>query len=431
MASLIGQPDRTARCSPTRRRTIPGIRVGSLVIEAAAAVAANRFRMVLALLGITIGVGSVIAIVGLGDGARVLVRESISSFGAGSLMVMPNWGATDADGERYETEAITVEDVEQINAQADAVQMVTPELTFSESARYGGRSTDATLYGTLHYYLEASSVPVAQGRFLNPEDQRSQRKVAVLGSEVAAELFRDESPLGALISIGSWFELEVIGVMAPEERGLLSVGDESVDARVYLPVSTMERLFGRQGIYFLWGQAASLTEVDAAKQQILGILDANHGRFDGRYRKFQIEDMNQLLETIESTTGTITSLVSLLGVISLVVAGIGVMNIMLVSVRERTREIGTRKAIGAQQASILNQFVVEAVLICGGGGLAGIGLAAAAIAIVAQATEWPGLISPATIRLAFFLALGTGLVSGLYPATRAARMDPVEALRHE
>ncbi len=408
------------------------MRLGSLVIEAATAVAANRFRMALALLGITIGVGSVIAIAGMGDGAKIVVRESISSFGAGSLMVMPNWQAIDADGESYDIEWLTIEDVEQINAQADAVRMVTPELTFEgRSARYGSRSIVSTLYATLHYYLEASSMRVAQGRFLNPDDQRLQRKVAVLGAEVAQELFRDESPLGALISIEPSIELEVVGVLAPEEKGLLSVGDDSVDTRVFLPLSTMERLTGWQRIYLLWGQAATLSEVDAAKRQILAILDANHGRYDGRHRKYQVEDMNQLLKTVESTTATVTTLVSLLGVIALVVAGIGVMNIMLVSVRERTREIGTRKAIGAQQASILNQFVVEATLICCGGGLAGIGLAAVAIAIVAQATDWPGLISPATVRLAFFLALGTGLASGLYPATRAARMDPVEALRHE
>lgn len=408
------------------------MRIGSLVIEAAAAVAANRFRMVLALLGITIGVGSVIAIVGVGDGARVVVREAISSFGAGSLIVMPNYWAIDADGYYYDSEAITIEDIDQINAQADAVQLVTPEQTERMAASYGGRSFDAQLYGTLHYYLGANAVQVAQGRFLSAEDQRLQRKVAVLGDKVAKELFRDQSPLGALISFGSWFELEVIGVLAPEERGLLSVDiDDSVDNRVFLPVSTMARVTGFRDIRVLWGQAASVSQVDAAKQQILAILDANHGRHDGRQRKFQVEDMGQLLQTIESTTGTITTLVSLLGVISLVVAGIGVMNIMLVSVRERTREIGTRKAIGAQQASILNQFVAEAVIICGGGGLAGVGLAAAALAIIAQATDWPGLILPATVRLAFFLALGTGLASGLYPATRAARMDPVEALRHE
>ena len=436
MALRIARLTPSPGSPPARRRFLPGMRPGSLVFEAAAAVATNRFRAVLAVLGITIGVGSVIAIVGLGDGAKVVVRDAISSFGAGSLMVMPDWRARDADGERYETEFITIEDVEQINAQADAVKAVTPEVMISgQTVRYRDRSsdTDTTLYGTLHYYLAASTVSVAQGRFLNPDDERLQRKVAVIGSEVAARLFPDASPLGELISVGTWFELEVIGVLAPEEQGLLGVTSfaGSVDDRVFVPVSTLQRLTGWQGIYFLWGQAASLRQIDAAKQQILAILDANHGRHDGRHRKFVVEDMNQLLETIDSTTATITTMVSLLGVIALVVAGIGVMNIMLVSVRERTREIGTRKAIGAQQASILNQFVAEAVLICGGGGLLGIGLAAAAITIVAEATQWPGLILPGTVRLAFLLAFGTGLASGLYPASRAARMDPVDALRHE
>ena len=436
MALRIARPTPSPGSPPARRRFLPGMRPGSLVFEAAAAVATNRFRAVLAVLGITIGVGSVIAIVGLGDGAKVVVRDAISSFGAGSLMVMPDWRARDADGERYETEFITIEDVEQINAQADAVKAVTPEVMISgQTVRYRDRAsdTDTTLYGTLHYYLAASTVSVAQGRFLNPDDERLQRKVAVIGSEVAARLFPDGSPLGELISVGTWFELEVVGVLDPEEQGLLGVTSfaGSVDDRVFLPVSTLQRLTGWQGIFFLWGQAASLRQIDAAKQQILAILDANHGRHDGRHRKFVVEDMNQLLETIDSTTATITTMVSLLGVIALVVAGIGVMNIMLVSVRERTREIGTRKAIGAQQASILNQFVAEAVLICGGGGLLGIGLAAAAITIVAEATQWPGLILPGTVRLAFLLAFGTGLASGLYPASRAARMDPVDALRHE
>jgi putative ABC transport system permease protein len=400
-----------------------------------AAVASNRFRTILALLGITIGVGAVIAIVGLGDGAKLVVRDSISRFGAGSLMVQPNYQAIEASDGRYDSPSVTREDIAQINAQADAVRAVTPQANWTGmSARRLGRTREVEIYGTLHHYLAAnSSMRLARGRFLHPEDDRLQRKVAVLGSQVAAELFPNESPLGALISIGTWFELEVVGVLAPEEQGLLGVTSfaGSVDDRVFVPVSTLQRLTGWLGIFFLWGQAASLREIDAAKQQILAILDANHGRHDGRHRKFVVEDMNQLLETIDATTGTITTLVSLLGVIALVVAGIGVMNIMLVSVRERTREIGTRKAIGAQQASILNQFVAEAVLICGGGGLAGIGLAAVAITVVAQATQWPGLISLATVRLAFLLAFGTGLASGLYPASRAARMDPVDALRHE
>ncbi len=289
------------------------------------------------------------------------------------------------------------------------------------------------MFGTLHHFLVVnSSTRLARGRFLHPEDDRLQRKVAVLGAGVAADLFPDAPALGALISIENWFELEVIGILAPEQNSLLEVGEEfTVDDRVFLPISTLERVTRFDVVSILWGEAVSLREIETAKRQILAILDANHGRFDGVHHKFAVHDWAQLLSTIESTTGTITAMVSVLGIISLVVAGIGVMNIMLVSVRERTREIGTRKALGAQPAAILNQFVVEAVLVCGGGGLAGVGLAAAVIALIAELTGWPGLVSWPTVRLAFLLSFGTGLVFGLYPASRAARLPPVEALRHD
>ena len=408
--------------------------IGALIMAALAAVADNRFRATLALLGITIGVGSVIAIVGLGDGAKLVVRDAISRFGAGSLMVLPNYQVIEAGDGRYEWPSITREDIAQINARADAVRAVTPQADWSGfSARRAGRAREVELFGTLHHFLAVnSSTRLARGRFLHPEDDRLQRKVAVLGAGVAADLFPDEAALGALISIEDWFELEVIGVLAPEQDSLLEVGAEfTVDDRVFVPISTLERVSGFEVVSILWGEAVSLREIEAAKRQIVAILDANHGRFDGIHHKFVVHDWAQLLSTIESTTGTITAMVSVLGVISLVVAGIGVMNIMLVSVRERTREIGTRKALGAQPAAILNQFMVEAVLVCGGGGLAGIGLAAAVISVIAAATDWPGLISWPTVRLAFLLSFGTGLVFGLYPASRAARLPPVEALRHE
>ena len=407
---------------------------GALILAALAAVANNRFRTTLAVLGITIGVGSVIAIVGLGDGARLVVRDALSSFGAGSLMVLPNFQVIEASDGRFDWPEITRDDISQINTQADAVRAVTPQAdVIGLAARYRGRTREVGIFGTLHHYLETGTIGLARGRFLHPEDDRLQRKVAVLGAQVAADLFPDGAALGALVSIDNWFELEVIGVLAPEEQSFLSVndGEDSADQRIFVPISTLERVTGWLGISILWGEADSLRDIEAAKQQILAILDANHGRFDGVHHKFVVHDWAQLLSTIDSATGTITALVSVLGVISLVVAGIGVMNIMLVSVRERTREIGTRKALGAQPAAILNQFVVETVLICGGGGLAGIGLAAAAISIVAEITQWPGLISWSTVRLAFLLSFGTGLVFGLYPASRAARMDPVEALRHE
>ena len=408
--------------------------LGALLLAALAAVADNRFRSMLALLGVTIGVGSVIAIAGLGDGAKLVVRDAISRFGAGSLMVLPNYQVIEASDGRYAWPSVTREDIAQINAQADAVRAVTPQANWSGfSARHLGRSREVAIYGTLHHYLAAnSSTRLARGRFLHPEDDRLQRKVAVLGAEVAADLFPEAAALGALISIEDWFELEVIGILAPEEQSLLSADDgDSADDRVFVPISTLERTTGHDVVSILWGEANSLREIETAKQQIVAILDANHGRFDGVHHKFVVHDWARLLSTVETTTGTITALVSMLGVIALLVAGIGVMNIMLVSVRERTREIGTRKALGAQPAAILNQFVVEAVLVCGGGGLAGIGLAAAVIAIVAEVTGWPGLISWPTARLAFLLSFGTGLTFGLYPASRAARMAPVEALRHE
>lgn len=411
---------------------------GALVMAALAAIANSRFRTALALLGITIGVGSVISIMGLGEGAKLVVRDTISGFGAGSLMVMQNYQAVMASDERFEWEYLTREDIVGINAEADAVRAVTPELTIAASARAGARTRRVEVYGTLHHYLQAATrVQLARGRFLHPEDDRLQRKVAVLGSKAAADLFPADPALGRRLELtaGDWFELEVevIGVLGPEQRAAVSIAGDQLtsDERVFLPISLVQRASGWAGVDQLWGEANSLSEVEAAKQQILAILDANHGRYDGVYHKFMVHDRAQLLSTIEATTGSITTLVSVLGIISLAVAGIGVMNIMLVSVRERTREIGTRKALGAQPAAILNQFVVEAVVVCGGGGVAGIGLAAAVLAIIEQSTGWPGLITLATARLAFLLSFGTGLVFGLYPASRAARLDPVVALRHE
>ena len=408
--------------------------LGALILSALTAVASNRLRTILALLGITIGVGAVIAIVGLGDGTKLVVRDAISRFGAGSLMVLPNFQVIEAGDGRYEWPTITREDIAQINTQADAVRAVTPQANWPGiSARRAGRAREVEIFGTLHHYLYVnSSTRLARGRFLHPEDDRLQRKVAVLGAEVAADLFPDETALGALISFDNWFELEVVGVLAPEEDSLIEAGEEfTADERVFMPISTLERVSDSEVVSILWGEAVSLRAIETAKRQIVAILDTNHGRFDGIHHKFAVHDWAQLLSTIESTTGTVTTLVSVLGIISLVVAGIGVMNIMLVSVRERTREIGTRKALGAQPAAILNQFMVEAVLVCGGGGLAGIGLAAAVIAVIAEVTGWPGLISWPTVRLAFLLSFGTGLAFGLYPASRAARLPPVEALRHD
>ena len=208
---------------------------GALILAALTAVANNRFRTILALLGITIGVGSVIAIAGLGDGAKLVVRDALSRFGAGSLMVQPNYQAIEASDGRYDSPSVTREDIAQINAQADAVRAVTPQANWTGmSARRLGRTREVEIYGTLHHYLAAnSSMRLARGRFLHPEDDRLQRKVAVLGAEVAADLFPDAAALGALISLDDWFELEVIGILAPEEHSFLSSDDGAPPTTAY------------------------------------------------------------------------------------------------------------------------------------------------------------------------------------------------------
>jgi putative ABC transport system permease protein len=188
---------------------------------------------------------------------------------------------------------------------------------------------------------------------------------------------------------------------------------------------------GSSQIFFLTGEAVSAEKIDDARQQIMSILERNHGKWDGKVEKYIVQEMGQVLAMIDTATGTLTTAISIIAGIALLVAGIGIMNIMLVSVKERTREIGVRKALGATQASILNQFLLETLVLCGGGGLFGVGFAIAAIQLVAAITKWPAMVSLSVIQLAVILSLVTGLVFGLYPASRAARMDPVEALRYE
>mgnify|MGYP001335054211 CR=1 FL=1 len=406
----------------------------SLLSEAVIAIRANKFRTALTLLGIVIGVGSVIAVVGVGDGAKTVVRDLLGSYGSSSLLVLPNFSQISESRGDLEPEEITREDIRLINAEADAVKAVTPQIQFELTVYAGARSREAMVFGTLEQYLEAGGMRLARGRFLREEDDLYMRKVGVLGADLAEYLFPGSDPVGRFVNIGKQAEVQVIGVLEREEASFISTVsdfDTSSNNTVFVPASTVQRISGQSFIYFLIGEAVSEDRVEDAKRQILEILDYTHGRWNGRHSKFMIQEMGALLETIDGATGTITAFISIIASISLVVAGIGIMNIMLVSVKERTREIGIRKAIGANQAAILNQFLLETLILCGTGGLLGVGLAAAAVETVSRLTNWPAMISFPIVRLAVGLSLGTGLVFGLYPASRAARLDPVEALRYE
>jgi putative ABC transport system permease protein len=410
------------------------MRFKTLLYEAWLSVKFNRSRTALTLLGIVIGVGSVITIVGAGDGAKVVVRDILGDFGSTSLFVAPNFPVIRRSRGQFDMEEITRQDVEQINRQADAVRAVSPQLSQETTVRYLDREETATLFGTMHHFLEAEDVAIEEGRFLTEQDDLFLRKVGVLGYEIAKKLFPETSPLGQFIKIEAGVELEIVGVLGREEKSFISTVsafDTSTNNRVFIPASTVERVAGRSFIYFLIGDAVSAERIEDAKRQILSILTENHGKYDGRYEKYFVQEMALLLSMIDSTTETITALISIIAGIALVVAGIGIMNVMLVSVKERTKEIGTRKALGAKQSSILNQFLLETIMLCGGGGLLGVAGAVVAIHTVSSLTKWPALVSFPIIRLALLLSLITGLLFGLYPAGQAAKMDPVEALRYE
>ncbi len=410
------------------------MRLLSVLEEAWLAIRTNRSRTALTILGIVIGVGSVISVVGIGDGAKQVVGDLLGQYGSTSLIVYPNFQAISSSKGRYRFEEITRDDIDTINSSAKAVAAVTPQITMDVEIRNGEVKETATLLGTMHQYLSASKMKIRDGRFLQEEDDTFMRKVGVLGADLAQKLFDGQNPIGQYVRVANVVEVQIIGVLEKEDKSFISTVsdfDTSDNNRLIVPSSTVGRIGGSSQVYFLNGEAVSKDTVEDAKREILAILDKNHGKWDGKVAKYQVQEMGQILAMIDTATGTLTAAISLIAAIALVVAGIGIMNIMLVSVKERTREIGVRKALGAKQSSILNQFLLETLMLCGGGGLFGVAFAAVAITVVSAITKWPAMISYSVVQLAVILSLATGVAFGLYPASKAAKMDPVEALRYE
>ena len=385
---------------------------------AAAALRANVFRTALTLLGIVIGVGSVIAMLAVGNGAKQQVLDRISGMGTNLLLVRP--GAPNQRGTGGIATLIP-EDAAAIAALPNVLAAV-PEQGGSVTARFAGTDYQTQVNATGAEFVQARAWPLADGLFFSQDDVRSYAAVAVLGQTVAQILFADASPLGKHIVLNNVL-FQVIGVMS--ERGASHWGADQDDV-VFVPVTTGSvRLFGQRHVRSITVAADDVGRIDETQDAVATLLEARHRKVD-----FQIRNMASLLDAAMETQNTLTVLLGSIAAISLLVGGIGVMNIMLVSVTERTREIGIRMATGARMRDILQQFLGEALTVSALGGLIGVaGGLGAALAIRALGT--PVQFSVGPVALAFGCAFATGLVFGFMPARKAARLDPVVALASE
>ncbi len=379
----------------------------------------NLFRTLLTLLGIVIGVASVIAMLAIGDGAKNEIVERISSLGSNLLLVRP--GAPNQRG-RWSIATLVPEDVDAINLEVPNLIAAIPELTGTKTLRYGNRDKSTSMNATSASFPLVRQWDVAEGTFFSAEDEALYATVAVLGKTVADDLFAGRSPLGEYVMAGSTL-LQVIGVMS--ERGASPMGQDQDDV-VFLPYTTGSlRIFGQHFLRNVTVAVDDVSQMDATQNQIFDLLLVRHGDED-----FQIRNMASLIENVTATQDTFTLLLGSVAAISLLVGGVGVMNIMLVSVNERTREIGIRLATGACTRNILQQFLIEALTISAFGGVIGV--------VIGLGTAWlVGYLGTVVyfsvfpVVLAFSCAFATGLIFGFLPARKAAHLDPVKALSSE
>lgn len=394
---------------------------------------ANKLRSGLTMLGITIGVAAVIALVAAGAGAQAQVAEQFESLGSNLLVITP--GVMSFRGLSQgaaSVQSLTNEDVEAIARLASSVSGIAPEYSTDARVVYSNRNTQTSVLGVTPEYLPVANWQVERGRFIDDLDLTNQDKVVVLGSSVVEDLFEGSvvDPLGKMIKINRQ-NYQIVGLMASKGSG----GFQNQDDQVFIPLTTAQIKFGGAGNTSLRAinvQVKSADLMDRATAELTAILRARHGLLSSQTDDFTIRDQTQIVEMVEQSAETFTVLLGSIAAISLVVGGIGVMNIMLVSVTERTREIGIRKAVGAQRRDILAQFLAEAVVLALLGGFIGVLIGYGGAQVVTPLLGGSrALVTPQSVVMALGVSISVGLFFGLYPANRAASLNPIEALRYE
>ncbi len=374
----------------------------------------SKMRSLLTTLGIMIGIAAVIAVVAIGEGGRSALNMEVEKFGTNIFVIYVREELRPGDFQMI--------DVEVIKSAVPQVKYLAPQNNLSVKVRGPRKEINLGLTGTTSELADIRNIEMKSGRFINEDDQVNSRNVIVLDEDAARELFGTADPLGQQVSIEGDGAL-VVGVVRKVESKL----DEGGSKAAYVPLSFTSHMRGIEMIYYLYGSATDKTAVDEAMNSSVKVLERRHQN----PKHYSCESMQGNLRQINQILDIIGLIISSIAGISLLVGGIGVMNIMLVSVSDRTREIGIRMALGARRRDILIQFLVEAIVLCLIGGLLGTIIGYSGAFAVAKIADWPPLVSWKTIGLAFGFSTAVGLIFGVYPANRAARLDPIEALRRD
>ena len=395
------------------------------ILLALRAIRRNLLRSFLTVLGIVIGVAAVITMVTLGNGATRSVTDQISAMGSNLLIVIPGqrFGPGGDNAPRFK-----IADADAVRAQVSAARLVAPVVNSSATAVFQANNWSTMVTGTTSDYFDAGNWEFASGRAFTDAEDRAGRAVCVIGETVRNKLFGAGDPVGEEIRVRQ-FACEVVGLL--KSKGQSAMGSDQDDV-IVMPLRTVQRrLTGNNDVGRMMIAADQGSSIDAVKAQVTELMRERRNVADNEDDDFRVMDTRQLAQTLTSTTKILTMLLAAVAAVSLLVGGIGIMNIMLVSVTERTREIGTRLAIGALEREVLMQFLVEAVVLAGLGGLAGIVLATVASVAMAKLMGVPYLFSPGINLLSFGFATAIGVMFGYFPARRAASLNPIEALRHE
>lgn len=391
----------------------------------------NKVRALLTVLGILIGVASVVASSAIGEGAKQKIESQFASLGVNMLMVFP--GATASGGARGaagSASGLNEEDARAIVREIPSISASAPTLSASAQVVAGSKNWSTRVTGTTTDYLTVRSWRVVEGSSFSDSDFRVSAKVCVIGATIRRELFGAESPVGRTMRVGR-MPCVITGVL--ESKGQSGFGQDQDDL-VVVPLSTFRtRVSRRPGteVGMIMASARAPELMSRAEGAITSLLRQRHRLSGTEENDFSVRNMADIVKSFDEQRAAISMLLLIVASISLLVGGIGVMNIMLVSVTERTREIGIRLAIGARANDILAQFLVEAVVLAAVGGIAGVGLGALASYIVGKTTDWSAKVQPQTVLIAVAVAGGIGVIFGFFPARRAAKMDPITALRHE